>query len=415
MVARRSQALRLIRPPEPLSVLVRGFDGALPEFWDVAPDGLHRGAGSEAAARTPESGVSLDLEFVIRIVLGLLAISLAAGALASERQAGMLYALISQPVRRSWILTAKLLGGFGALSAALAVVMTGTAAALGVFGPELWSSVFQWTVVLLAAVGLLYLWSLYALGVVIAAFSRSVSAANVVAMSVWVATVVAAIPASELAARVFSPVPTAAVTESHRQLQWEAAVRQRQITLGRWFLDVVGPEWREVALAETFPPSMRLYVHDTWVSGTNETRGAVRTIDASVQRATLRQRHLWTAFAWSLPAGLVFDTMSRLTATGVPTAARWDDTALAYQTYFERALFDDPPGVTLLVPNGSALEFAQIPFRPGIDRRTLTPPGRPTVGVGATAADTWRPFVLLAVYVVGFVGLSFVVFPRMRY
>ena len=71
-------ALRVLRPPEALSAVVAGAESAAPIFWDFGPAGVRRGhpPGSLAIAQTPT-----DFDFVVRVVLGLLAIVAAAVAL----------------------------------------------------------------------------------------------------------------------------------------------------------------------------------------------------------------------------------------------------------------------------------------------------------------------------------------------
>ena len=84
-VNRAGPVLRAIRAPEPLSVLVRGLDGALPAYWDFTEAGLESGPPPARSRRLADVLGSLDLEFLIRVALGLLAILLAFDAVAGEK------------------------------------------------------------------------------------------------------------------------------------------------------------------------------------------------------------------------------------------------------------------------------------------------------------------------------------------
>lgn len=403
--------LRVIRSPTASSVLVRGVSGTLPRFWDVAPDGLRAGAGGDATARTPQSGVSLDLEFLIRIVLGLLAVSLATGALATERASGTLYMLLSQPIRAPEVLLAKLLGGIVTLGLALTVVMTGAAAALGVFGPELWSRDIELTMLGLAGVGLIYLSALYALGLVIGAAAASVSAANVAAMSVWVVVAVASVPTVDFMARVIAPVAASEAIESQRQTDFEARRRNIEMSLGSGFLALAGPAYRQFTMSDP----VRAQIAKDWLAGAQDTRQSVDARDAAIAAATSHQRRVWELLSWCSPAGAFFDTASRLAGTGLPAAEHWDDTTRQYQAFLNTQLFDHPPRVILLIPTNPGLGIVPVDLHPAPEAAALQRVMHPETDLRTVAGDASRPLVVLLGYLVGLVILAFAVFPKIRY
>jgi ABC-type transport system involved in multi-copper enzyme maturation permease subunit len=404
-------SLRVIRPSAVTSVLVRGFDGVLPTFWDFAPDGVHLGAGPGGASRTPQSGVSLDLEFLIRIVLGLLAVSLAAGALASERESGMLYVLMSQPVRPFELVAAKLIGGVAALGLALTVVVTGVAAAMGVFGPDLWSRDFEWTLIGVSGAALLYLSALYALGLLVGALVSSSSAANVAAISVWIIVAIASVPTIDVLARVIASVPAPEFVESRRQREFETQLRQSELMLGRWYLDYAGPDWRQANVAD----AARDQIWQAWTAQARARRQQLTRLDDDAALSTTRQRRLWTRLSTFTPAGVFFDAASRLAGTGLPTAGRWDQATKAYQEFLDGALFDSPPNVNLRIPSPIGPAMEQVKFRPLVESATLKKPLEPNTGLRASIGEARAPLGVLACYVLALVSLAFAIFPRIRY
>ena len=403
--------LRVTRAPRPTGVLVRGFDGTLPKFWDFAPDGRHTGASGDSASRTPQSGISLDLEFVIRIILGLLAISLATGSLATERESGLLYVLMSQPVHPTDLLAAKLLGGLTAMGLALSVVITGAAAALGVFGPELWSREFECTLLGLSGAGVLYLSALYALGVLIGAVASSVSTANVASLSAWLILVVAAVPTIDVVARVMASVPASDLVESRRQVEFDTQLRATQIAVGRWFAEVTGPHWRESSVADALKDQIRT----RWHARSLTLRHDLRRIDDDVIATTAHQWRLWTDVSWATPSSVFFDAATRLAGTGLPTAARWDRATQAYQISLDAALFDDPALVLLLVPTAGTTGLLTVQVRAFPDEATLKQPVQIETSLRTAVSDARWPLGILIAYVVALVSLTFVVFPKTRY
>jgi hypothetical protein len=64
--------LRVVRPPEALSVVVRGLDGAIPAYWDFSTAGIASGPSASRPRRLADMLGQLDLEFLVRVVLGLL-------------------------------------------------------------------------------------------------------------------------------------------------------------------------------------------------------------------------------------------------------------------------------------------------------------------------------------------------------
>ena len=403
--------LRVIRPPQPTGVLVRGFDGVLPRFWDFAPEGTHAGASGDSASRTPQSGVSLDLEFLIRIILGLLAVSLATGSLAAERESGMLSVLISQPIRASDVLTAKLLGGVATVGLALSVVITGAAAALGIFGPELWSRDFEITLIGLSGAALLYLSALYALGVLIGAVVSSVSAANVASLSVWIVVVAAAVPTIDVLARVIAAGPAPDLVESHRQGEFDAQLRATQISVGRWFADATGPHWSEPAAADAVQEQIRT----RWATRALTLRHDLTNIDDQAVGTTAHQWRLWTELSSYTPSSVFFDAATRLAGTGLPTADRWDRATQASQAFLNGALFDDPALVILRVPTDRGTNSVAVQLHAFPDEGTLKKPVQVDTSLRTAWADARRPLAVLMAYVIGLVSLTFVVFPKTRY
>lgn len=404
-------ALRLIRPPTLSSLLVRGFSGTLPQYWDFAPDGLHPGPAGDSASRSPQSGVSLDMEFLVRVVLGLLAILLAAGALAEERYSGTFYVLMTQPVRPLQLFLARLGGGLVALALALTLVITGFVAAIAVIEADLWSVRLAMTVLAFGVASMMFLAVLYSIGLVIGAVAASTSAANVAAASVWVIVAVASVPTTDFIARIVAPLIPPEVIESRRQSTFAARMREGQLELGNWYLGVAGPSWRTVEMSTEARDNIR----KVWTAKARDIRRDLERIDQEASKQASRERAMWAALSWFTPGTLFFDATSRLGTTGLPAVDRWDAASRSRQDLLNAALFDDPAWFTLLLPDKVGVLLLPAELRPPVEAGALRLPEPPEVTLGQAFRDALPPLVGLGICQILLFCFSFLAFRRINY
>jgi len=106
----------VLRPPEPLSILVQGYDARLGTDVNIniyqvpfRATGGHRGNEYMSVFR------ELDLTMIVKIVLGLLALLLTFDAVAGEKEDGLLRLILSNSLSRATLLFGKYLGGLVAL------------------------------------------------------------------------------------------------------------------------------------------------------------------------------------------------------------------------------------------------------------------------------------------------------------
>jgi ABC-type transport system involved in multi-copper enzyme maturation permease subunit len=406
-------SLRALRPPLATSVLVRGLEGAVPTSWDFGPDGIHPGPADPSALGTPQSGASLDLEFLIRIVLGLLAVFLAADSLASDRHTGTLSVLLSQPLSKWTIVAAKFVGGITAVGLSLLLVMTGAALAIGVFGPDLWSPEFTHVLVTLTGAAMLYLVALYALGLAVGCLSSSTTAANIWAISVWMVFVLASVPAFEVAVNAFAPLPPAGLVEAQRQNAFEARLRETEIRLGALLQQLVGPQakWSEVDP----PEAVRHQLAAAWASAATATRTEMTAIDDQALTLGTRRRRWLGRLSLTTPAALWFEAATCIAGTGTPTIVRWERAATSYQSYLNQRLFDDPPRLTLRVKTDRALAILPFQVRPlpaTTSLKRFVPPGTAVLG---WIADAEAPIAALTTWCITLTILACLAFAKLTY
>jgi hypothetical protein len=402
---------RLIRPPVVATLLVRGFSSSVPRYWDFAPDGLHPGPVGDPASRSPQSGLSLDMEFLVRVVLGLLAILLAGGALAEERDSGTFYVLATQPVRSLELFVARLGGGLVALGLALTLVMTGFVAAIAVIQPDLWSTPLAMAALGFSFVSMMFLAMLYSIGLVVGAVAASTSSANIAAASIWIIIAVASVPTIDFVTRVVAPLRSVEAIESRRQLMYTEGIRAAQQDVGAWYFQIAGPNWRSVKIST----EARAELRRTWTSKAQGIRQELEQVDQEAIEAARRERRMWGALAWLTPGTLFFDATSRLGKTGLPVVEQWDRAGRARQQALNLNLFDDPPLVLLLLPDPAGVGRLQADLRSAVEPGAIRLPEPQEPTFRQAVIDALPPLAGLAVCQILFLCLSFLAFRRISY
>lgn len=180
-----------MRPPEPLSVLDQGFDAYLGNevtihLFAIPAEASGGYRGNELLGASPAA----DLTTIVAVVLGLLALLLAHDAMQSERESAVLPSLLASGIPRGTLLTGKVLGGLLALALPLGGALL-VSLAIFTLQVEATLSFAQWLRAAgLAAAYALYLSFMFLLGLLISIGMHNRLRALVVAVVVWLATVV---------------------------------------------------------------------------------------------------------------------------------------------------------------------------------------------------------------------------------
>ena len=180
--------LHVDRPPNPLSIFNIGLDkqlgnqvevyfGFVPTLWDAK---MH---GSDNPIMNIFS--SIDIAFIFKIVLSLLALIFAYDTLAGEREQGTLRLVLAHPVRRGHILSAKYMSAMICLllpllmSVSLALILLTTSTAISLDTDDfLRITGFIFTTIV-------YLSVFYLIGMLISAITRRTGTALMLSMFVW--------------------------------------------------------------------------------------------------------------------------------------------------------------------------------------------------------------------------------------
>ncbi len=182
------EKLLVDRPPNPLSILNAGFDkrlgnevlashGYVPSLWDA---NMH---GSDNPFM--DMFASMDIVFILEVVLSLLALIFAYDAFAGEYEDGTLRLVLTHPIGRGYILFAKYIGAMLCLivplliSLLLAVILLVMSTSISLSTDDF----LRISGIIFASIA--YLSVFYLIGLLISAATRRTSTALMLSMFVW--------------------------------------------------------------------------------------------------------------------------------------------------------------------------------------------------------------------------------------
>lgn len=342
-------ALRVLRPPAPAAVFVRGLDGALPTAWDMAPEGEREGRSAEDLTGPQPARLAFDLEFLIRTLLGLLAIILGIEAFAGERAAGTVRALLAQPLPRWTIIVAKLLAGSTTLAIVLAAVLLVAGLSTRVYAREIFQQGYLIALPGLAAPAVCYLSVLFAAGVVASELVESGQSALAAATIVWLGWALVLMPVSALIGASAVPVKAATQLEEERAALYQRRNLEAQTRLGDELRRIIGPiDLRHL----DYTGDRGARVEAAWTNEIRAIRADLNKIDEQAGRTRIRQQDLRRWLAILNPADEFSSAAADMAGTGGAEARRWDVFVQRYVHELQAALFDESrPRIHLLVPD----------------------------------------------------------------
>jgi len=201
------------RKPDPMQVFVPGVAGDVGRLSAVnAMEDVK--LNNSAYADDPIFALfrSIDLAFVVQVVLSLFAILFTYDAVNGEREGGTLQLTFASPVPRGTYILAKLAGAWIALAVPLIVPALMGLLLVVVYGVPLGAGGWARCALFLFS-SLLYFTFFIALGVLISALTRRPSSSFLAALSSWVVLVLIVPRIAVMAAGAARPVPGVAETE----------------------------------------------------------------------------------------------------------------------------------------------------------------------------------------------------------
>lgn len=354
---------RAIRRPDPLSVFVRGLDGAYPEYWDFTPTGIEEGPSALRPKRLSDLLGQLDMEFLIRVVLGLLAILLAFDAVSGEKEMGTLRLVFSQPISRAGFLAGKLVAGAAVLLVPLAAAFLVALLSSKIFGMESLPSDGSLKLLLVFLASSLYLLCIYSLGLLISSLTRSQKTSIIVLLVIWIVMSLAASPVATFTAQAICPAPSRHIVENQKKRLGDALKTETEKAMGAAYRDVTGVENRmsygdfldnKDAVLRRIDPIISSYV--------NKRRQLLAEVQQEADRQENGQNRIARTVMWLSPATTFTNVVTDLSSTGDESRLAWFAAAERYFNRLEAVLFEDPPMITVRLGGmSSTLERRNLP------------------------------------------------------
>jgi len=348
------ELFRVIRPPVRFSVLVKGLDGAMPEYWDFSAGGLQTGPPASPAFWMGDLLGGLDVEFVIRVVLGLLAILIAFDAISGEKELGTLRLALSHPVSRPVFWMGKLIGASFSLLVPLAMTVVLALLSAQLMGTEVADRDTVAKVGCLFIVAGIYLLSLNSLGLFVSSVAKTQKTALVVLLVSWVMLVLAVPPLAVLAARALSPVHSIQWYEAQKRSFSDDLRTEKENEIGRAFREITGSQEGHLKTSDYHNNKEALdrrieEIEDEFV---DRQRRFLNEMDRNLERASQRQSVVANSIMAISPAALFAQLATTLSGTGDSDRQSWIEAVRTHQTRLNQFLFDDPG--TLTVRNGGS-------------------------------------------------------------
>jgi hypothetical protein len=308
----RDEALRILPSTRASRALVRDDPGV--RYWDIWPEGTGEGF---ATSPVPTSSSEFDVEFVVRGLVGLLALTVGAGSLLTARHRATSKMLLALPVFPGALLTGALLGGQAAVSIIAAGVVGSALAAIHLAGDGVTGDVLASAGGLLLSALLLAATAL-GLGATISLLNRSTAQAVAGILATWLVGLTLGVPVPGIVAFQITPLPARAFFEADRSRVFEASIRELEQQAGA----VVVAEYGPAAAVNDGPVTAAVLtqVGAVWDRGMPDVRARVAQLDRVNDSAlgALQRRHWWL----SLPLpGAVFENAAAEFA-GIGPAAR---------------------------------------------------------------------------------------------
>ncbi|MFC1718315.1 ABC transporter permease [Candidatus Poribacteria bacterium] len=214
------------KPPAPLSVVVEGMEGAAGKYASVSvisTPNLEGGAGSDPVFAYFGT---LDLMYIVRVVLSLVAILLTYDAISGEREQGTLKLSLSNSVPRYTVLLAKCVGGYITLLLPFLVplligLLILTSSGSIAFTGEDWIRLG-----LIGLASLLYIGVFLMLGLVVSGRTNRSTTSLMLLLFIWVVAVLAVPKVSMIVASKIHSVPSAQVVQADKDAQSAEALKE---------------------------------------------------------------------------------------------------------------------------------------------------------------------------------------------
>ena len=390
------QSIVLIRPLPPLTPFFNGAYDSLPDEFRIWSDSATTNRPSGDLAPLDWLIPKIDLSFIIGALMTLLAILLAHGAIAGDRDRGSLKFILAGPVQRRAVLAAKLTAVILPMAVILIyVVSLYTTVVITFSGGTVDLSISNLSALAtLTLVALTVLIATAALGVVVSASVRRSSVSLFVCASIWMVTILIWPTLGPYVASSFKPVSASEasqrdVTSKEKELI-QAELAEHRKAAADLKAQQVGVEsaWRRY-----------LVIRRKWAERRNEEIGRL----VEERKKQIRDQRIFTSrISLFSPYAAFREVLGNICGTGMES---YDEFIEAVEQYRQLEF----------IPKSFDLRSRQMPWLNAADpddRLQLRPLQAPSPALsGRLAAAAW-PLSILIVEMIVLMVLSVIIFER---
>jgi ABC-type transport system involved in multi-copper enzyme maturation permease subunit len=383
-----------VKEPDPLMFFARGFDTEMRQgidFFSTFPIIDLNKQPEQEKNMLFLLFPALDMLFMIKVLVSLLAMLFAHDTICGERENGTLKLMLVSGASRGAIFGGKFLGGLVSIALAFTAAFIVSLLALSFLAPVNIGGDIPARIALIYLVGLLHIAVFFGLGAVISAFTRGTASALVLTLFVWIVVVLVLPGLASLGAQQFAPVDS---EEKLAQMKFKKA---REM---------------EAAYSAANPGSDRSYTGAYGVRH-DEIRDQIvaelQKIEDEHQRRKERQITLTCNLARVSPAGSLSHLLTSLSRTGIDDVKLYRADLIRIRNNMETqftAAMQDPRlwskwmEVEWEIPQ-EIKDLATPWFDIGRTVKFSTP------DLARTMESTWLDFALLAFFAVAPAAMSF--------
>ncbi len=382
--------LKVFRKKAALAGMATGLDMAMPSTIGIRQDGVNYGAGQ--ILDNPISGLfgKIDLLFIVKFVLSLVAIILSFNMICGEKERGTLRLILSNPVPRDSLLFGKYLSAMAVLMVPFAIGLLISLLALQFQGDRALASGEQWLrIATLFGVSVLYLSCFLSLGALVSSWtSRSLTAITVL-LFLWAGLIAVVPQVGGILAEAIYPVESTESFMLRKNLAAQDIERRRNAELRPHFQD---PDYEEIRK----PVAMKYALEIERIHGQMDREYANR------RRTQFRIASLIASLSPTSPLTMVFTALS---GTGLMQAEHFQRQLGNFREQLHREIFSQ--GYRDLVPGvGGALMIGTVELE-NVPRFT-----QQNLNLAQAAGSVWDQMLLLVGFTIAFFLLAYIRFRR---
>jgi len=321
---------KLDKPPTPLSVIAEGIEGAAGKFATVnilSTPALEGGAGSEPMFIYFGT---LDMVYIVMVVLSLVAILLTYDAISGEREQGTLKLALSNSVPRHIVLLSKCIGGYITLLLPFLVptlfgLLILTTSGMINFTGDDWARL---CLILLASI--LYIGIFMMLGLLVSSRTNRSTTSLMMLLFIWVVIVLAVPKVSVIVAGKLYHVPSMQEVQAEKDTAMAQIMKEGQEKTQKYVQEHIQQvQSQQMQLKELQDGIAR--IQEDMYTDISKKQG---DIQAEYERKKVGQFRLAANISRISPASVYTYAATTLARTGLDRQERFLAAARAYQVGF---------------------------------------------------------------------------------